>query len=73
MSGVSFAEVLELPIPERARLAQAIWDSIAEVPESVPLTEWEREEIDRRLATYLKSPNDGAPWSEVKARILRRA
>ena len=73
MSGVSFAEVLELPIPERARLAQAIWDSIAEVPESVPLTEWEREEIDRRLAAYLKSPNDGAPWSEVKARILRRA
>jgi putative addiction module component (TIGR02574 family) len=72
MSGVSFAEVLELTVPERARLAQAIWDSIAEVPESVPLTDRDREEIDRRLAAYLNDPNEGAPWSEVKARILGR-
>jgi putative addiction module component (TIGR02574 family) len=73
MSGVSFAEVLELPVPERARLAQAIWDSIADVPESLPLTDREREELDRRLAAYLKDPHEGAPWADVKARILGKA
>jgi len=73
MSGVSLAELLELPVPERAELAQAIWDSIAELPESVPLTDREREELDRRLAAYLKDPHQGAPWAEVKARILGRA
>jgi putative addiction module component (TIGR02574 family) len=46
------AEILELPVEERMRLVEAIWDSISAAPELLPLTEWQREELDRRLAEY---------------------
>ena len=73
MSDVSLSRLLELPVEERARLAQAIWDSIAELPEEIPLTDAERRELDLRLASYLENPDSGSPWPEVKARILRRS
>jgi putative addiction module component (TIGR02574 family) len=70
MGSVSISEVLELDVPERIKLAQAIWDSIAEVPEAVPLSEADRAEIDRRLEAYYRDPKAGKPWSEVRAKLL---
>ena len=72
MKKVELSDVLELSVPERIRLAQAIWDSIAEVPEAVPITETEREELDRRLEAYYRNPSEVSPWPEVKARLLGR-
>ena len=72
MAKVSLADILELPVPERIRLVEEIWESIAEVPEAVPLTDEQRAELDRRLDAYRKNPNAGSPWSDVKARILAR-
>ena len=70
MGNVSFSEVLEMDVPERIKRAQAIWDSIAEVPEAVPLSEADRAEIDRRLEAYYRDPKAGKPWSDVKAKLL---
>jgi putative addiction module component (TIGR02574 family) len=70
MGTVSLSEVLEMDVPERIKLAQAIWDSIAEVPDTVPLSEADRAEIDRRLEAYYRDPKAGKPWSEVKAKLL---
>lgn len=72
MSSIEMSAVLELPVAERLRLVEAIWDSIAEHPDALPLSDAEREELDRRWADYLKDPTAGAPWSEVKARITKR-
>ena len=71
MASVGISEFLSLDVPERIRLAQAIWDSIAEVPERVEVTDSEREELDRRLEAYYRDPAAGSSWPEVKARILR--
>jgi putative addiction module component (TIGR02574 family) len=71
MKKISLSDVLELDVPERIKLAQAIWDTIAEVPEAIPFTDSERREIDRRLDAYMKDPNAGSPWPEVRARLLR--
>jgi putative addiction module component (TIGR02574 family) len=59
------AEILELPVEERVRLVEAIWDSISAVPDAIPLTEWQREELDRRLAEYEANPNSGRTMQEV--------
>ena len=64
-------EILELPIEERVRLVEAIWDSISAFPEAIPLTPWQREELDRRLAEYDANPNSGLTMEEVFARIRR--
>ena len=69
---VSLSELLELEISERIRVAQAIWDSIAEIPEAVPVSDTDREEIDRRLDAYYREPDAGAPWPEVRERLFGR-
>ena len=71
----SFAkkEILDLSVSERIQLVQDIWDSIAQVPESVSLTEEEKAEIDRRLDEYHSNPDAGSPWSLIKERIKSRA
>lgn len=66
------SELLELPIGERVKLVQVLWDSIAEMPDPYPLSERERRLIDERLAAYRKNPEAGSSWSEVKERILGR-
>ena len=70
MESVSLSDVLLLPIEERIRVAQAIWDSVAEHPEHVQLTEAQRVELDRCYAEYLEDPDEGSPWPEVKSRLL---
>lgn len=60
MSRVHLAEILELPAAERVRLAQAIWASVSELP-PFPLSEAERETIDRRLEAYRRDPEAASP------------
>jgi putative addiction module component (TIGR02574 family) len=65
------AEILALPVAERVRLVEAIWDSIAAVPDALPLTQWQKDELDRRLAELDADPDSGATLEEVFARIRR--
>ncbi len=71
MGQMSLSELLKLPVPERLRLVEAIWDSIAAAPEALELSDAEREELDRRWEAFERDPSAGSPWSEVRARILR--
>ena len=67
---VNLSELLELPVEERLRLVEALWESIAEFPEALELTAVQKQELDHRLAAYEKDPEAGVPWSELKARLL---
>ncbi|MFH2140720.1 MAG: addiction module protein [Pseudomonadota bacterium] len=40
--------------------------------ELATLTEAQKAELDRRLANHLANPDDGVPWSEVKAALLSK-
>ena len=66
---ISVADVLKLPVAERIRLVEDIWDSIAAVPDAVPLTDAQRRELDRRLEAYHRDPDAGSPWPQVRKRI----
>jgi len=69
MKPLTLDEVLQLPVSERIRIVEAIWDSIADSPEAVELTVEQKAELDRRLESLEKSPDVGSPWSEVRERI----
>jgi putative addiction module component (TIGR02574 family) len=73
MKPIRLSDVLELPVTERLKLVEAIWDSIVETPEALQLTEAQRAELDRRLDEYERNPDAGSPWSEVRERILKRS
>jgi putative addiction module component (TIGR02574 family) len=72
MAKVSMADVLQLSVAERIQLAGDIWDSIAASPESVELTEAQREELEQRLEDFRRTPDDGIAWDLLKKSILHR-
>ena len=57
---------------ERAQLADDLWESLADQPEALPLTEVQGEELDRRLEAYRKDPGAGIPWREALEEIEKR-
>ncbi|MBZ5542094.1 MAG: addiction module protein [Acidobacteriia bacterium] len=69
MKSLSASEILQMGIAERIQLVEDIWDSIAAVPDAIPLTHAQREELDRRIAAYHDNPQSGSPWDEVKKRL----
>jgi putative addiction module component (TIGR02574 family) len=71
MGQMSVSELLQLPVAERIRIVEAIWDSIAAAPEALELSVAERAELDRRWGAFEKDPSAGSPWAEVRARIVR--
>jgi putative addiction module component (TIGR02574 family) len=64
------AELLELPAHERLQLVEAIWDSLVEVPEAVPVSDDVRDELDRRLAAYYADPSSARPWAEIRDELF---
>jgi len=70
---VNIADIMALSIPERILLVEEIWNSIAAEQEAIPLTQAQREEMDRRNALYEASPDVGSSLEEVRARLEKRA
>ena len=68
--GVKLSESLELPVEERLKLVEALWESVAECPEALELTTAQKQELDRRLAAYERDPDAGVLWAELKQRLL---
>ena len=66
---VTIADLLELSVAERIQLVEDLWDSIAAVPEALPLTDAQREELDRRLDAYHRDPTAGSPGDDVRQRV----
>ncbi|HNX33832.1 MAG TPA: addiction module protein [Kiritimatiellia bacterium] len=69
MSTLAKADVLNLSVSERIQLVEDIWDTIAEVPDEVGLTDEQKAELDRRLDAYHQNPDEGSPWALVRERI----
>ena len=58
-------EILQLPPGERLKLLEEIWDSLA--PEDVPVPDWHKEELDRRLDR--PEPGPGLTWDQVRGKL----
>jgi putative addiction module component (TIGR02574 family) len=73
MGDSDIAEILRLPIEEKLRLIETIWDSIIANPSAVPLTDLQREELDRRLDDLEREGPTGLPAEEALDKLTRRA
>ncbi|MDM8536877.1 addiction module protein [Desulfobacterales bacterium HSG17] len=69
---IANANLRTLPIVERIRLVEDIWDSIAADRAILPLTDEQRAELDRRLDAYELDGNKGRIASEVITDIRKR-
>jgi putative addiction module component (TIGR02574 family) len=67
-----YAELFRLTLPEKLQLIEDLWDSIAVEAESLPLSDWQKAEIDRRAAEYCQNPSLASTWEEAKKTVLSR-
>jgi putative addiction module component (TIGR02574 family) len=67
------SDILQLTIAERIQLAEDIWDSVAAFPDAIPLTDAQKEELDRRLQAYAENPSEGISWDELKDNLRKSA
>ena len=63
-------QILALSISEKLQLIEDIWDSLVVDADKIPLTQSQKQELDRRLASYQNLENQGESWEVVKQRIL---
>jgi putative addiction module component (TIGR02574 family) len=61
-----------LSVAEQLQLVEEIWDNIAPSVEQQPLTQAQRDELDRRIAALEANPSNVIPWEDVEARALAR-
>jgi len=62
----------QLPVDERIRLVEDLWDSIAADQAAVPLSPAQRAELDRRLDAYEADGNAGRTAEEVIPELRKR-
>ncbi len=70
---ISMTDVLALSLAERIQLVEDIWDSIACVPDAVELTDWQKEELDRRLEALRDNPEAGSSLEDLISEIRQSA
>ncbi len=69
MKNISIADILELPVQERIRLVELIWDSVAAMPDAVKVSPTLKAELETRLAEFEANPETGYSWDQVKSRL----
>jgi len=62
----------KLPVDERIRLVEDLWDSIAADQSALPLTDVQRAELDNRLDAYEADQIPGRPAADVIAEIRKK-
>ncbi|MGC1306133.1 MAG: addiction module protein [Phormidesmis sp.] len=62
-------EIDQISITERMQLVEALWDSILASPESLPVTDVQKQLLDKRLEQHHRNPNEGSSWQAVKERL----
>ena len=64
--------IRELPLEDRIRLVEDLWDSIAQDQHALALTPQQAAELDQRLQGFEMDGDRGRPASEVISEIRKR-
>jgi putative addiction module component (TIGR02574 family) len=59
-----------LSVPERVQLVEDLWDSIARSSVTLPIPQWQKDELERRKQKHRKNPDSVSTWDQVKQVVL---
>lgn len=62
----------QLNVDDRLALVDAIWESIAAAPDALPLSDAQKELLDRRIEELDANPQDVLTWEQIKAHVRGR-
>ena len=71
--GTLLEQALRLPVEDRRKLADDLYDSIDRDVDGFELSEEQKAEIDRRIADYKANPERLIPWEEARKRLRKIA
>jgi len=63
------SDILELSVAERVQLVQDIWDTIADGPHTLELSDLQKEDLDRRIESLRANPDSALSWRQIRGRI----
>jgi putative addiction module component (TIGR02574 family) len=63
-------QAMKLSTEEKLDLLSSLWDNLAQQPENIPVSGWQREELAKRIESQQSNPQAGQTWEEVKREIL---
>jgi len=66
------ASIFELDPSEKLQLVEDLWDDLAAAPESVPVHDWQKQELARRKSNLLKNEASALSWDDVKRNVRAR-
>jgi putative addiction module component (TIGR02574 family) len=69
LNGVS---VFDLSPAEKLQLVEDLWDELASTPASIPVHDWQKDELARRKANLMSNSASALSWDEVKRRVRSR-
>jgi putative addiction module component (TIGR02574 family) len=64
--------LLELSPDEKLNIIDALWESLSQSPDLIPIHDWQKKELDHRQAEYDANPVPFLTWEEVQANILAK-
>lgn len=66
---IDFNELRSLPVAEKLRIVELLWDDIGAADGPLPIPEWHKDETERRRDEILKNPDLGLSHGEIWRRI----
>lgn len=54
-----------LSVEQRLEVIAELWDGIPDSTDALPVPEWHREELERRLVAADEHPDAAIPWDEL--------
>ena len=66
------AGIFALDPAVKLQLVEDLWDDLARTPETVPLYDWQINEVDQRKSRLDNDPTSGLTWAEVEQRVRDR-
>jgi putative addiction module component (TIGR02574 family) len=61
-----------LPLAEKLRVVEALWEDIAASTEAYPLPSWMRDEVEQRLNAYDQDPATAITREELWQRVSEK-
>ena len=62
-------DIAELPVAEKLRLMEALWDSLRVRAEDAAIPAWHQQVLAQRLQSLDSGGDTTTPWAQAKERI----
>ena len=49
-------EIQKLSVAQKNLLLEQAWDNLSKTPGNIPISEWQKHELDKRLETHYENP-----------------